>query len=149
MTTIILLALAGTVIAAVVGTFWYSPMTPMGKLHMRYLGFDQLSPEEQAQKIATAKPHMPKLYGVQMALSFLTAFFVVFVVTMSVQNGVPLAMAIGFPVMAWLCFTVPTVGSAILWSNCDRSIAWKKFLSDTLAQLLTILLIALMASLFI
>ncbi len=149
MTTIILLALAGTVIAIVVGTFWYSPMTPMGKLHMRYLGFDQLSPEAQAQKIAEAKPHMPKLYGAQMALSFLTAFFVVFVVTMSVQNGVPPMMAIAFPLMAWLCFTVPAVGGAILWSNCDRSIAWKKFTSDVLASLVTIVLVAFMAILFV
>lgn len=83
LTTVLLLALAGTVIAMIIGTFWYMPNTPMGKLHMQYLGFDKLSPEEQQQKIAAAKPTMWKLYGVQMVLSFLTAAFVVFVVTLS------------------------------------------------------------------
>jgi hypothetical protein len=73
MTTIILLALAGTVIGAVVGTLWYSNATPMGKIHMRYLGFDKLSAEEQKRKIAEAKPKMWKMYLGQMALTFLTA----------------------------------------------------------------------------
>ena len=54
MLTILLLALAGAVIAAVVGTFWYSPGTPMGKIHMRYLGFDKLSDEEKKKKIEEA-----------------------------------------------------------------------------------------------
>jgi hypothetical protein len=83
------------------------------------------------------------MYAGQFVLSLLTSFFVVFVITMSVQNGVPASMAIMFPVMAWLCFVVPTVGSAILWSNCDRSIAWQKFFSDIFAILVTILVISL------
>lgn len=149
MTTIILLSLAGAVIAAVVGTFWYSNKTPMGKIHMRYLGFDKLSKEEQEQKIKEAMPKMPKVYGAQMALSLLTSFFVVFVITMSVQNGVPFNMAIWFPIFGWLCFVVPTVGSAILWGNCDPEIAWKKFFSDIFSNLVTVLVIALLAGLFV
>lgn len=149
MITILLLSLLGAIVAAVVGTFWYSNATPMGKLHMRFLGFDTLSEEEQKKKMEESKPMMPKLYAAQIALSFLTSFAVVFVVTMSVQNGVPLLMAIGFPVFSWLCFTVPAIGSAILWSNCDRQIAWKKFFSDILSSLVTILLIAFVVSLFV
>jgi hypothetical protein len=149
MTTIILLALAGAVIAAVVGTFWYMPNTPMGKLHMKYLGFDKLSREEQDKKIAEATPHMWKLYVLQMLLSLLTSFAVVFVLVMSVQNGVPFKMAIAFPLMSWLCFVVPTVGSALLWGNCDRAIAWKKFFSDSFSILVTILLTALLTSFFV
>lgn len=149
MTTIILLALAGAVIAAVVGTFWYMPNTPMGKLHMKYLGFDKLSKEEQDKIIAEAKPNMWKSYLLQILLSLLTSFAVVFVITLSVRNGVPFSTAILFPVMSWLCFVVPTVGSAILWGNCDRSIAWKKFFSDSLSILVTILLIALLSKFFI
>lgn len=149
MTTIIILSIVGAIIAAVVGTFWYSNATPMGKIHMKSLGFDKLSHEEQKRKMEEAKPMMPKMYAAQMALSLLTSFAVVFVVTLSVQNGVPLSMAIGFPVFSWLCFMVPIIGSGILWSNCDRSIAWKKFFSDIFSNLVIILLIALLTSLFI
>lgn len=149
MTTIILLALAGAVIAAVVGTVWYMPQTPMGKLHMKYLGFDKLSKEEQDRKIAEAKPHMWKTYLAQIALSFLTAFATVFIILMSMRNGVTLGLALGFVALNWLCFVVPTVGSSILWGNCDPKLAWKKFFSDSLSVLVTLLLVSLLASLFV
>jgi hypothetical protein len=113
------------------------------------LGFSDLSPEEQKALIEKAKPTMPKIYAGQMLLSFLTSGFTVFVVSMSVQNGVPLSMAIMFPILAWLCFTVPAVGGGILWSNTEGELAWKRFLSETLCTLVTILLIALMTSFFI
>lgn len=149
MTTILLLALAGAVIAAVVGTFWYSDKTPMGKLHMRSLGFDKLSDEQRKAMIAEAKPKMPKMYALQMALSLLTAFAVVFIVTMSVENGLSFNVALGFIAMNWLCFVVPTIGSAILWGNVDRAIAWKKFFSDIASSLVTLVLVAIVASLFV
>lgn len=149
MTTIILLSLGGAVLAAVVGTVWYSSGTPMGKLHMKSLGFDKLSPEEQQRKIAEAMPTMPKVYAAQILLSFMTAFAVVYTVTTSVMNGIPTLMAIGFPIFNWLCFTVPVIGSAILWGNVDRSLAWKKFFSDILSNLVTIVLIAFLATLFV
>ena len=148
-TSILLLSLAGTVLATIVGTFWYSPMTPMGKIHMRYLGFDQLSPEEQKKKIKDAKPKMAMMYAAQMLLSFMTSVAVIFIITMSVQNGVPFMMAVGFPVFIWLCFMVPITGSALLWSNCDPAIVWQKFFSDILSNLVVILLIAGMVSFFI
>ncbi|MEN9614130.1 MAG: hypothetical protein RLZZ347_437 [Candidatus Parcubacteria bacterium] len=147
MITIVLLAVGGAIIAAVVGTFWYSGMTPMGKLHMRALGFDTLSVEEQKKKMEEAKPKMKKMYAGQMALSFLTAFSVVFVMITGIRNGLSPWLALGFVIMNWLCFIVPTIGSGILWSNCDRTIAWKKFFSDILSNLVTVLLTALLASL--
>jgi hypothetical protein len=116
---------------------------------MRYLGFSNLSLEEQKALIEKAKPKMPKIYAGQMLLSLLTSGFTVFVVTVSVQNGVPLSMAIAFPILAWLCFTVPAVGGGILWSNTEGELAWKRFLSETLCTLVTILLVALMVSFFI
>lgn len=149
MITVTLLSLAGAVIAAVVGTFWYSNATPMGKIHMKSLGFDTLSPSEQKQKMEEAKPKMPKMYAAQMTLSFLTAFAVVFITTMSVQNGLPFKLALVFVVFNWFCFVVPTVGGAILWSNTDRTIAWKKFFSDIFSSLVTLLLIAFLTSLFV
>ncbi len=149
MITIILLALGGAVIAAVVGTIWYSPGTPMGRLHMQYLGFDKLTPEEQQRKIAEAKPTMWKLYAGQFVLSLITAVAVVFIVQTSMQNGVPFGVAAGFVALNWLCFMVPVVGSALLWSNCDRTIVWKKFFSDIFSHLVILMLVALMASFFL
>ncbi len=148
-TSILPLSLASTVLATIVGTFWYSPMTPMGKIHMQYLGFDKLSPDEQKKKMEEAKPKMAMMYAVQMLLSFMTSFAVVFILSMSVQNGLPFMMAVGFPVFIWLCFMVPVIGSALLWNNCDRAIVWQKFFSDSLSHLVIILLIAGMVSFFI
>lgn len=148
MLTMVILSVAGAILAAVIGTFWYSQLTPMGRLHMRYLGFDKLSKEEQEQKIAEAKPQMPKIYGAQMFLSLLTSGAVVVIVTMSMQNGIPLTMALGFVVFNWLCFMVPIYGANILWGNCDRAIAWQKFFSDIGSSLVTVIVIALIASYF-
>lgn len=149
MVTPILLALGGVVISIIVGTLWYSPKSPMGKVHMQYLGFDKLSPEEQKQKIEEAKPTMPKIYAAQAFLSLLTSIAVVVIVTLSLQNGVSFAMALGFLVFNWLCFAVPMVGMNILWGNCDRKIAWQKFFSDSLNNLVTILLVAGLTALFV
>lgn len=149
MLTSVLLSIAGAVIAAVVGTLWYSNSTPMGKIHMRYLGFDKLSPEEQKRKIAEAKPMMAKMYAAQLTLSLLTAGATVFIVTESVHNGLSFLMALGFVVFNWLCFMVPTIGQGILWSNCDPKIAWQKFFSDSSSNLVTLLLIACLTKLFL
>ncbi len=147
MITIILLAVGGAVLAAVIGTVWYMPFTPMGRLHMHYLGFDKLSKEEQEKKIKEAKPHMWKMYLGQMILSFLTAFAVISITIISITRGVPTHYALGFVAVNWLCFMVPVVGSAILWSNIDRKIVWKKFFSDIGANFVTVIVIAYIASL--
>jgi hypothetical protein len=149
MLTVILLAIGGAVIAAVVGTIWYSNKTPMGRIHMKFLGFDKLSPEEQKAKIEAAKPMMWKMYGAQMILSFLTAFATVFIVITGMANGLSFGMVLGFVALNWLCFMVPIIGSGILWSNCDRGLAWKKFVSDAAANLVTLVVIALLARLFV
>lgn len=150
MTTILLLSALGAIISAIIGTFWYSPITPMGRIHMKSIGMDTLSPEEQKQKIEAAKPTMWKLYLAQIILSFLTAFSVVFTITESVVSGVPFKIAILFPIMNWLCFMVPVVGSAILWSsNLTKGLAWKKFFSDICSYLITILIIAYVVNLFV
>lgn len=145
----ILLVLGGVVISIVVGTLWHMPQSPMGRLHMRHLGFDKLTPEEQQQKIEEAKPTMPKVYGAQMLLSLLTSFAVVMIVTLSLQNGLSFGAALGFVAFNWLCFIVPTVGGHILWGNYDRAIAWQKFFADVLYPLVTMLIIAFATSLFV
>lgn len=138
------LSVVGAVLAAAIGTLWYSNVTPMGKLHMHYLGFDTLSADEQKKQMEKTKPQMPKVYTAQITLSFLTSFAVVFVVGLSIKNGVPAAMALGFVLMNWLCFMVPMIGQNILWSNCDSKIAWKKFISDAVYNLIMVLAVALL-----
>lgn len=149
MPTILLLSLAGTVVAMIVGTIWYFPSSPMGRLHMRYLGFDKLSPDEQKRKMAESAPSMWKYYLGQAILSFLTSFAVVFIVTKTVQNGVAFNVALGFVLMNWLTFMVPVIGSNILWGTCDKEIAWKKFFADISSHFVIVLLIAFMTRFFV
>lgn len=147
--TIILFGILGAVISALIGTFWYSMKTPMGRVHMASIGFDKFSKEEQDRKIREAKPTMWKSYLAQMFLSFLTSVFIAFVVTQYKHSGFPVYMAYGSIFAVWLCFTMPLVGQALLWSNCDRKLVWKKFFSDSLSNLVTFLIIVFVFSLFI
>lgn len=151
MLTLILLALGGAVIAAVVGTLWYSEKTPMGRIHMQFLGFDKLTDEEKKKKMEEAKPKMLKMYVAQMALSFLTAFAVVIIISTSLINGLPFVTALGFVVLNWFCFIVPTIGSGVLWSStCDNNrLAWKHFFSDIFSNLVTLTLTAWLVSFFV
>jgi archaellum biogenesis protein FlaJ (TadC family) len=146
---LLLLSLLGVVISLVLGTLWYSPFTPMGKVHMVYVGFDKLSHEEQQKAMAEAKPKMKKMYLGQGILSFATSFMVVFIMTMTVGNGMPALLGLGFVIANWLCFMVPVVGSSIIWGTCDPKIAWKKFSYDSLSYLVTMIFIALLTLLFI
>ena len=149
MMTIILVSILGAIISAVVGTFWYSNATPMGKVHMAYLGFDKLSKEEQQKKMKEAAPKMWKSYLLQMILSAITSLFIVTVLKQTVQYGVSANMIYGYIVMIWGAFVIPLTGSALLWSNCDRKLVWKKFFSDIFCNLLTYILIAFVASFFV
>ena len=147
--TIILIAVIGAVVSLVVGSIWYSPGTPMGRLHMKAIGFDKLSAEEQKKCIEDAKPHMWKSYIGQFILSFLTAFFVGFITIVGMRNGQTFGMVAVEALFVWLALMVPVVGSNILWGNTPREIAWKKFFSDSLSYAVTIGLVLLVARLFV
>ncbi len=151
MIPVIILSIVGAVIAAVVGTLWYSEATPMGKIHMKSLGFDKLSKEEREKKMKEAKPKMMKMYTAQMLLSLLTSFAVVVIMTISIEQGAPLWLGLVVVAINWLCFMVPIIGSGTLWSSgdCDSKLLWKKFFSDILSNLVIVLLIALLVSLFV
>ncbi len=149
MTTILIVGIIGSIISAVVGTLWYSNATPMGKWHMQYLGFDKLSDEEKQKLIAEAKPKMWKAYSAQMFLSFLTAFFIGFVTKYTIQNGGPANAVYSYVLMIWVAFTVPMIGQNILWGKTEGSLAWKRFISDCLSNLLTLLIVTYIASLII
>ncbi len=149
MTHIILITFLGAVASLIIGSIWYSDKTPMGRLHMRVLGFDKLSKEEQHKLIEEAKPTMWKSFLGQFILSAMTAFFIASVSTIGTQNGLSFTMIIGYGVLAWFCFMVPVIGSAIIWGNIDRKIAWQKFVSDIASYLVNIVVILIIARLFL
>lgn len=114
MATIFIIGILGAFIGVIVGMFWYSDNTPMGKWHMQSLGFDTLSPEERARLRAEAKPHMWKRFSAQILLSFVTALFIGAVTSYSVQNGAPAGSVLYYVPAIWLAFVVPLIGQNIL-----------------------------------
>ena len=143
---IILLGILGVVVSTVIGSIWYSPKTPMGRIHMDSLGFSKLSKEDQDKRMAEAKPTMWKYYLASMILSLLTSIFIAFI--MVEQSGYGYGIIYGEVGMVWLCFTVPLVGNSLLWGNCDKHLRWKKFVSDILENLVTYFVIICVFSLF-
>lgn len=149
MTHIILITLIGALVSIIIGSIWYSDKTPMGRLHMRVVGFDKLSKEEQLKLIEEVKPHMWKSFLGQFILSAMTAFFIAVVSVTGTANGLPFVMAIMYGAFAWICFIIPVIGSSIIWGNVDRKIAWKKFFFDSLSYMVTIGAVLLVASLIV
>ncbi len=147
--TTILIGVLGAVISAMTGTLWYSGLTPMGKWHMQYLGFDKLSEEEKKKIIAKAKPKMWKSYLAQIILSFLTSFFIAFVASYTVKNGGQASAVFYYVIMIWVAFTMPMIGQNILWGKSEGGLAWKRFFSDSFYNLITFLIIAVVAILII
>lgn len=145
MTTIILIGVVGAIISAITGTIWYSNATPMGKWHMQYLGFDKLSEEEKKRLMAEAKPRMWKNYSLQLLLSFLTSLFIAFVTKFTVQNGGEANSTLYYIPMIWIAFTVPIIGQDMLWGKSEGSLAIKRFISNSLYNLITFLIIGLVA----
>jgi len=125
--TIVLLGILGAIISAVIGTFWYSMKTPMGKVHLESTGFMKLSKEEQERKMQEMKPKMWKYYFTQMFLSFLTSAFIAYIMLEQKAYGIGVAAIYGEVAAIWLCFVIPTIGQALLWGNCEVRLRWKKF----------------------
>jgi len=149
MATILLVGFLGAVISAIVGTLWYSGSTPMGRWHMQHLGFDKLSKDQKEKLMREAKPKMWKSYLAQTVLSFVTSFFIAFVTSYTVQNGGPANAVYFYVISIWIAFTVPMIGQNILWGESEGSLAWKRFFSDSFSNLISYLIIALVATLIV
>lgn len=147
--SIIIVSIIGVVISIVLGTIWYSPQTPFGKIHMKYIGFDLLTKEEQKNKIEEMKPIMWKTYVLQMILSLFTSFFIAFTLQMTIANGGQKNAIYFYVVSIWFAFIIPLIGSNILWGVCPPSIRLKKFFSDILYYLLQYILIAFIATIIL
>jgi tellurite resistance protein TehA-like permease len=146
MLTVILLGVLGSVISAVIGTLWYSTKTPMGKIHLESRGLHKFSEEEQIQEM---KPKMWKYLLTQILLSFLTSIFIAFIMIAQKAYDVGTVVIYGEVASVWLCFVMPTIGQALLWGNYDSKLRWKKFFSDSLSNLVTLLVIVFVFSLII
>lgn len=152
MVTAILMGILGAVIQALLGTFWYSMATPMGQWHMQHLGFNKLTKAQQQKQMEKSRGKMWKYYGAQLLLSFLTGYFIGFVTYYTVENGGPVNAVYFYVAFIWLCFTVPSIGGAKIWEigmadAAKTKLAWKRFFSDSLYQLISFLIIAFIATL--
>lgn len=138
MLKVILLGAIGAVISLVIGFIWHSPNL-FGKVHLDFRAKRALTFEEHLNKLKEPKRGMLKVYIFQFILSFITSFFLGIVMTGGYGHIVNkyLFMFIG---LVWISFTVPAVGSDILWSEVSGKIAFKKFLSDVLYNLATFML---------
>lgn len=145
MIKVILISILGAIISAIIGTFWYSMSTPMGRTHMEVIGFTKLSKKEQEKAIEKAKPNMWKSYLLQMFLSFLTSFFIAFVTYYTVEGGQSANLAYFYVFFIWLTFVIPMIGQNLLWGNVQKNLRLKKFLSDSIYNLFTYLVITAVA----
>ena len=141
--------LLGIITSVVIGTLWHSPFSPFGKIHMEYLGFDKLSQEEQARKIEEAKPHMWKVYLKQMVLSGMTSAALAYLLIV-LPKDVPLSVMYMSITALWVAFVIPLIGQNLLWGPCeDEKLQLKKFLGDSLYQIVTYSAIIFVLSLFL
>jgi hypothetical protein len=149
MFSILLIGILGAIIGILVGMFWYADSTPMGKWHMEALGFAALAPEERARLKAEAMRGMWKIWSAQTILSLITALFIGAVTFYTVQGGAPANSVFAYVVGIWLAFTVPMAGQQMLWGNAKGALAWKCFCSNALSNLITYVLVAVVAVLII
>lgn len=147
--TIILITVLGAIASLIIGSVWYSDKTPMGRLHMRSMGFDKLSPDEQKAAMEKGKKMMGKLILGQFILSLFTSFFLAYITVVGITNGETIWMVFGYAAMAWFAFVIPVVGSNLLWGSVKGKTAWQKFFSDIANFLITFIIIVLIAKLFV
>ena len=110
MVSLFFIAVLGVVISMIIGMVWHMPNVPTGNLHMEYIGFNKLSASEQKKQMEAAQPHMWKSFLGQAILSYLSSFFIVFVMYYTTQAGLSSSMVYGYVLMIWLCFVIPTFG---------------------------------------
>jgi hypothetical protein len=143
---IILGSFIGIIISIALGTLWHSPLSPFGKIHMEYLGFDKLTKEQQDKKIEETKPHMWKVYTKQAFLSGITSAALAYMVLTFPPEGGNSFIYLNI-IALWVAFVVPLIGQNLLWGPCeDGKLQMKKFFGDSLYQLVTYLLIVFVLS---
>lgn len=104
-----LAVLAAAVASMVVGSVWYGPL--FGKKFSSVMGFDKLSPEQQAE----AKKGMALTYLWQFVASML--MFYVFAWVVAATKQLTLAGGLTAAFWVWLGFVVPVKFGDALWGG--------------------------------
>ncbi|MBP9765765.1 MAG: DUF1761 domain-containing protein [Candidatus Pacebacteria bacterium] len=139
MLKIILLSFIGAFISMLITTIWHSSKL-FGKVRMDYHAKQALSFEEHINKIQEKKPELMKIYLIQFLFSFITSFFLA-VVMKGGYGFIYSKYLFIFIGLVWISFTVPAIGTDVLWSDAKGKIAFKKFLSEIFSSLLTFIVI--------
>lgn len=147
MMDIILLSIVGALISMIIGSIWHSPKM-FGKIHHDYHAKRVLSYEEHRQKVLEPRKGLIKIYFLQFVLSFITSFFLAVVMKGGYGHIIDKYLFM-FVALVWISFTVPAVGSDILWSEAEGKVAFRKFISDVLYSLVTFMLTAYIFTLFL
>ena len=101
--------LVSAVASMVVGSVWYGPL--FGKLFMREMGMDKLSPEEREKM----KKSMGRSYALQFVASLVMFFVLAWYVITSIHPGVWGGVANAFGL--WLGFVVPLALGNAIWGG--------------------------------
>jgi hypothetical protein len=131
-----LTALAATIIATILGSFWYS-LKCFGRTWTEFNGMDINDPA----KVAEAKKGMAATYALSMLSTFVMFFLFAFLGVFVGQLNLVGALVYG--AVMWLGFAVPMIASSIIWSGKSRQLKWKMFFISAGYQLICFLLTSL------
>ena len=119
--------------ALAIGFAWYSKAM-FGKMWMKLMGMDTLSPEAQA----AAKKKMGGLIFAQLIMSLVSAYVLAyFMALLPTLSGMHLAFWV------WLGFLMPTAAGAAIWSGKPSKMAWNMFFITALCELVTFMVFGL------
>ena len=107
--------LVSAVASMVIGSIWYGPL--FGKKFMSLMGFDRLSPEQQAEM----KKGMAKTYILQFLASLLTFYVLAWI--MGALGAVGYMAGIQAAFWVWLGFVMPVQLGQQLWGG-KMSLFW-------------------------
>ncbi|MDQ1282023.1 MAG: hypothetical protein QG630_374 [Patescibacteria group bacterium] len=147
MLKIILLGIIGAIISMIIGMIWHSSKL-FGKSQLDYNAKKVLTFEEHKNKCEESKHLVSQKYLLQFLLSFITSFFLALVMKGG-YGDIHDKYLYMFVALVWISFTVPAVGTNVLWSEVPKKIALKKFLSDIFYCLITFMLIAFIFTLIL
>jgi Na+/proline symporter len=116
-----LAVITAAVATMIVGFVWYSQAL-FGRLWMKIIGKENLSPAEQEQMKKDIGPHFGIMFAGTLVGAFIFALFVRWLHANTAFQG----MQVGF--WAWLGFIFPVVLGAALFSGKDKSMVWSLFL---------------------
>lgn len=117
----------------VIGAIWYGPI--FGKKWMEIVGVDPNDKDTLAKMQKSAMP----LYIVQ----FLLTLFQVLVLAHLIADT-KLVGGLERSLWIWAAFIIPTLASAVMWTNDSSKIKWSRFLIQSGYQLIIFIVFGLL-----